>query len=150
MSTYSWRGQTALLSIEESDGGTSVPVGVLQDWEITVDKEIVYLRGSGSPKIKDRQQTEIEVGITGTVMAFDTDTYDKLVDYDSANSELKDTEDVKTFKVTAQAEPTTSDTTEKWIVKEVDFPGLSIGGSSDEFIGIDLDGTGSDLERASA
>ncbi len=145
MSTYSWKGQTALLSIKDSTD-TDVPVGVLQDWEVSVEKEIGYLRGSGSSKIQDKQKTETEVSVTGTVMAFDLDTYDTLANYDSANTELDNSADVESFTVTAEVEATGTDKTKKIKVKEVDFSSLPIGGSNDDFIGIDLDGTGTDLE----
>jgi hypothetical protein len=142
--TEKFRGQIA--DIEVDDGGTDVPVGIIDDPEVTVSKNIEQLRGAGSVTWEDLMQTEVEVSVSGTIMQWDLDTWKTLVGYDEVADKLDDTADVPTVDVTVIYEDTSGDTAE-FEVTEAFSEDLTIGGSREEWIGLELDVTGKTVKN---
>ena len=138
-----WRGQEADLKVEYD--ATELTIGALQDIEITVPKEIEQLRASGSIKRLDEMQHEVSVTISAELMEFDQSALKELIGYDDTNDVIEDTTDVPTFTVTGQFEASDG-TTMDIEVQSVYFEEIEIGGSRDEWIGMPLDGEGSDLK----
>lgn len=141
----SWRGQDAILSITDASD-ENVPVAVLQDVEVTKESETSELRGSGSVKRKDVQQTEVNITVTGTVAEWDFDAWKTLIDYDTASSEIKDSSSIPLFDVDVDITESGTDTADTIRVKDVYFPDLTVSGSRDEYLEMDLDGNGKDIE----
>ena len=145
MTMTSWHGQNAILSIEDSEGNP-ISIGVLQDVEVSTDREIKELRGSGSIKRQDIMQTEISIKVTGTIAEWDLDAYKTLIAYSESPGKIEDSSSPSTFTVDVDVEPSDSSTAETIQVKEVYFDSLPIRGSREEFLNIDLDGNGKDIE----
>lgn len=143
MSKY-WRGQEATLSVSDVD------VGVLQNVEVEFNQDIEELLGAGSRKILDRQKTSFRVNVSGEVLSFAVGDYGTLIDYNSGENGINDTSDVKSFTMTGTFYTTDStDSDEESIelaVKEVVFESIPIGGDKDEWIGLTLEGEGTDIE----
>ena len=140
MPEETFRGQETTLTLE--DDGTEIPVGILDEAEVTVEHEVSELRGAGSTKWQDLQKTATNVSVSGTLMSFAIDAWDKLVDYDTDG--LDESAEVVTFTVIMTF--STSAGEEKTITaEEVYFGSVPFGGSRDEWIGLDLDGTGRDI-----
>jgi len=134
-----FRGQTAV--IEVTQGGTTVPTGILDDPEVTVSKNIEQLRGAGEITWQDLQQTELEIGVTGTIMEWDLDTWTTFVGYDDVADELRIDAEVPTWTTTVIYEDTSGDTAE-FPVQECYTEDTTVGGGREEWIGMDLDFTG--------
>jgi len=136
-----WRGQTAILTVKQDT--TDQPVGVLQDVEVSKESETSELYGSGSIKRQDVQQTEVSFSVSGTVSAWDMDTWETLIDYDTDG--VADSPDIPKFTVSLDVTAVSSDTAETIQVDEVYFESVPISGSYDDYIELDLDGTGKDI-----
>lgn len=140
-----WRGQTATIEISGGSLPTD-PIGVIDDPEVAApEQEVQELRGAGDTKWQDLQKTETAVAVTGTVMAWDIETWDRLIDYDDVAGELDSTADVQTFTVTITYEA--ADTSTKEIpINECYIDGsVPLGGSREEWIGMDLSFRGKDI-----
>lgn len=135
-----WRGQEADISVKWS--GSGISIGVLQDIEITTDRSVEQLRGSGSVKWQDLQQTEVEVSIAGEVMAWDYETYQELADADSTG--ITDDSETSVFEVIASLEDTDGNTY-KVKLKDGYVEDVPASGSYDDWIGLDLEFTGINL-----
>lgn len=144
-STTIWRGQTAMLSMTDSSD-TDVPIGILQDVEVSADFETSELYGSGSTKRIDVQKTEHRVKVSGTVSAWDLDTFKTLMDYDSTNSDIDDSADISLFNVSLSIKSKGATTADTIKVKNIYFESVPISGSRDEYIELSLEGTGDDIE----
>jgi len=138
-----WKGQTATLTITD-DSDSDVPIGVLQDVEISKESETAELYGSGSVKRQDVAQTEVSVTVSGTVAAWDIETWKSLIGYDDTNDEIEDTATLPTFQVDMEATATGTDTADTIRVTNVYFESVPISGSYDDYLELDLDGTGDD------
>ena len=140
-----WRGQSA--TIEISGGSLPAdPIGVIDEPEISApEQEVQELRGAGSTKWQDLQRTSISVNVTGEVMAWDIETWDRLVDYDEAQGELNDSADVPTFTVTVTFTAADGSTKEIPIEDAYVDGSTPIGGSREEWIGLTLQMVGQDL-----
>jgi len=145
MATKSWRGQSA--TIEISGGSLPAdPIGVIDSPEISApEQEVQELRGAGSVKWVDLQKTNISVNVTGDVMAWDPETWDRLVDYDEAAGELADTPEVQTFTVTVTFEAADGSTKEIPIEECYVDGSIPIGGGREEWIGLTLQMVGRDI-----
>jgi len=141
--TLKFRGQTA--DIEVNDGGTSVPVGIIDEPEVTVTSSVEQLRGAGPVTWQDLQRTSLEVSVSGTVMEWDLDTWKTFVGYDDAADQLQTGADVPTWETTVIYEESGGDTA-VFPVKECYSEDVPVGGSREEWIGIDLDFTGKTIE----
>jgi len=136
--TKKFRGQSATISIDDS--GTDVPIGIIDNPEVAAPEQTVEeLRGAGSTEWQDLQKTETAVAVSGEVAAFDLDTWDTLVDYDEAAGQLDDSADVQTFTVTVTYEAADGSTKEIPINQCYVDGSIPLGGSRDEWIGMDLE-----------
>ena len=144
-----YRGQKAVVEITDSDSA-DVPIGILQDVEVSMNKEVSELFGTGSIKRKDVQQTELQVVVSGTVSAWNFDTLMTLVDYDGTANEINDTSDMPLFTVTVKLRDTETsygDTDYDEIeVQNAYIEEVPISGSRDEWIEADLEFVGDDVK----
>jgi len=141
--TEIFRGQVA--DIEVDDSGTTVPVGIINDPEVTVVSNVEELRGAGSTTWQDLQRTELAVEVTGTVMEWDLDTWFTLTGYDEATDQLPTDADVPTWTTTVIYEDTNGDTAE-FPVQDCYTESVPVGGSREEWIGLDLDFRGKTIQ----
>jgi len=132
-----WRGQEAIVEAEDSEG-TSLPVGLLQDFEISVPYEVQQLRGSGDDiSFQDVFRSEVEVNFEGEIMEWDTDFWYELIGFDEAAGELDTTPEVPTVTVTGTIEATDGTEQQFELADAYDDEG-TISGARDEWIGIPL------------
>jgi len=134
------RGQTATMSIEDSESNTDIPVGVLDNPEVTApEQEVTELRGTGSTEWVDVQKTETAVLASGELAAFSLDAWDRLIDWDEAAGDLDDSADVKLFL--ADIEYAASDGSTKVITVGPGYidGSIPLGGSKDEFVGMEIE-----------
>jgi hypothetical protein len=141
-----WRGQEATL---QASGGSlaSDPFGLIDEPEISApEQEVQELRGAGEDvRWQDLQRTSVSVEVTGTILAWDLGTYQDLIGYDDAASEMLHDPEVQTF--TADVTFEASDGSTKEItVRECYIDGsVPIGGSREEWISMDLTFQGRDI-----
>lgn len=145
MAPKKWRGQSA--TIEISGGSLPAdPIGVIDEPEVAApEQEVQELRGAGSAEWQDLQKTEISVAVSGTVMAWDLETWDRLVDYDDVAGELDTSADVQTFTVTVTYEAADGSTKEIPVNDCYVDGSIPAGGSREEWIGLDLSFRGRNL-----
>lgn len=137
--TKVWRGQTADLEVETT-GGTAIPVGVLDEPEVSApEQEVQELRGAGSTEWLDLQKTETSVSVSGDVASWDIDAWDELIDYDTAADKLDDSADVATFTVTVIYEASDGSTKTIPVVEAYVDGSIPLGGSREEWIGMSLE-----------
>lgn len=142
-----FRGQVADIEVEQ--GGTTVPVGVIDEPELTVVSNVEELRGAGPTTWVDLMRTELAVEVTGTVAEWDLDTWKALVGYDEAADQLREDADVPTWTTTIIYEDTSGDTA-TFPVQECYTESLPIGGSREEWIGMDFDFRGQTIQDVDA
>lgn len=137
MAPKKWRGQSATLEATSSDL-PSEPFGVLQDVTVTPTREVQELRGAGDVRWQDVMKTSVGVEISGTVAAWDIETWDVLVEFDEAAGAFDSSPDVPTFSVTVGWEA--SDGSTKDITAEPAYmdPPPEIGGGRDEWVNMSL------------
>lgn len=143
----SFRGQLA--TIEVTQGGTTIPIGIIDEPELSVSKNVEQLRGAGPITWQDLQQTELQVSVTGTVAEWDLDTWKTFVGYDEAADEILTGPEVPTWTTTVIYEDTNGDTAEFEVV-ECYTEDTTVGGSREEWIGMDLDFTGKTVQNVEA
>jgi len=141
-----FRGHKSTISVSTS-GGSSVPVGALQDVEIEVSRNIEVLFGSGSIKRQDQQQTELEIGVSATVSSWDAAAWKDLVDWNSTDTVITDSTDVPLFDIEA-VRTDSSGATLTVTVEDIYFEDLPISGDKDSYVELDLNGTGKDIITA--
>lgn len=139
-----FRGMSATL---EATGGDlpADPFGVLQDVTVTPTQEVQELRGAGDVRWVDLMRTSVGVEISGTVAAWELETWDRLVDYDEAAGGFSPDADVPTFSVTVGWEA--SDGSTKDITAEPAYmdPPPEIGGGRDEWVNMSLSMTAKEV-----
>jgi hypothetical protein len=141
-----WRGQESVIEIEDTNGN-QVPVGILDDPAVTApEQDVQELRGAGSTEFQDLQKTETSPTSSGTVSEFAIDAWDDLVDYDETAGKLDDSADVKQFDVTTIFEAADGSTKEIILKDAYVDGGIELGGSRDDFIGLDLTFVGRTIE----
>jgi len=142
--TQKFRGQVA--DIEVDDGGTTVPVGILDDPELTVTKNIEPLRGAGPITWQDLQQTEMQVEVSGTIAEWDLDTWTTFVGYDDLNDALRDDAEVPTWTTTIIYEDSEGDEA-VFPVQECFTEDLPLSASREDWISMDLSFTGRTIQN---
>jgi len=145
MATKKWRGQTATIEIS---GGSlpSDPIGVIDEPEVAApEQEVQELRGAGSTEWQDLQKTATSVTVSGEVMAWDIETWDRLIDYDDVADKLDDSADVQTFTVTITYEAADGSTKEIPINECYVDGSIPLGGSREDWIGMSLELKGKTL-----
>lgn len=145
-----FRGQLSVMEIED-DSGSSIPIGTLDDPSVSAPEQTVQeLRGAGSTEWQDLQKTETAATTTGTVASFDIDAWDRLVDYDSTAGKLDDSAEVATFTVTTIYEAADGSTKEITLVDGYIDGSIELGGSREEWIGMDLNFKGRTISIANS
>lgn len=137
MAVKKWRGQTATLQASGGDLSTD-PFGVLQDVTVTPTQEVQELRGAGDVRWQDIMRTSVGVEITGTVAAWDLETWDVLVDFDEAAGGFASDADVPTFSTTVTWEAADGSTKDITMNPGYMDPPPEIGGSRDEWVNMSL------------
>jgi hypothetical protein len=106
-----WQGQRTVLEL--SDGGLPTDaVGVLQNVTLSPTQEVSELRGAGDVRWVDIMRTSVGIDISGTVAAWDADTWDTLIDFDEAAGAFPSDADVPTFTTTTTLEASDGNTKE--------------------------------------
>lgn len=142
-----FRGQLADIEVEQS--GSTIPIGIIDEPEVTVTSNVEQLRGAGPVTWQDLQRTELQVEVSGTVAEWDLDTWKTMVGYDEVADELLDGADVPTWTTTVIYEDTSGDTAQ-FPVQECYTENVTVGGSREEWIGMDLDFTGRTIQNVDA
>jgi len=138
MATKKWRGQEATIEISGGSLPTD-PIGIIDNPEVAApEQEVQELRGAGSTEWQDLQKTSTSVTVTGTVAAWALETWDRLIDYDDVNGKLDDTAEVQTFTVTVTYTAADGSTKEIPINDCYVDGSIPLGGSREEWIGMDL------------
>ena len=140
-----WRGSEAVVTISDSD----VDVGILQEVEISVEKEIQELYGAGSTERQDVQQTEQTVAVSAEFMSWTMDGFETLIgtsETNDTNQELEDTSDVPVVDVVGEFKEVEGGTKHTITVKDVYFDSLPLSGARDDWVSMDIDGVGRQLE----
>jgi hypothetical protein len=132
------------ITIDQS--GTDIPIGIIDDPEVVVTKNIEQLRGAGEVTWQDLMQTEIEVTVSGTVAEWDLDTWKTFVGYDEVADEIDNTADVPTWTTEVIYEDTDGDTA-NFPVQECYSEDVTVGGSREEWIGMGLSFTGQTIKN---
>lgn len=141
-----WRGQESVIEIEDTNGNP-VPIGIIDDPSVSApEHRVEELRGGGSTEFQDLQKTETAPTASGTVSEFAIEAWDDLVDYDSTNNKLDDTAEVKQFDVTTIFEAADGSTKDIVLKDAYVDGGIEIGGSREDFIGLDLTFVGRTIE----
>ena len=137
MALKKWRGQSATLEATNGDLPAD-PFGVLQDVTITPTREVQELRGAGDVRWQDLMKTSVGVEISGTVSAWDPETWDVLVEFDEAAGEFDSSPDVPTFSVTVGWEAADGSTKDITMEPAYMDPPPEIGGGRDEWVNMSL------------
>jgi len=132
------RGQTATLSLE-TESGTEIVVGTLDNPSVSVPQDVQELRGSGDVKWVDIQKTEQAVEIGGDVMTMELDAWDRLVGWDEAAEQLSETAEVETFNCTIMAEAADGSTKEIKAGPGYRNNDQELGGSREEWWGTTIE-----------
>lgn len=114
------------------------PIGVLQEVTITPDRTAEELRGAGDTKFVDIMETARAFDVSGTVMAWDLETWDRAVEWDDATSETDGTADIQEFDATVTHEAADDSTKEIGFIDGYFDPPPEIGGGREEWIGMDI------------
>lgn len=141
-----FRAQEAVLTVEDEDE-EEVDVGIIQEVTVEPEKETEELRGFGSRMRQDEMATEISVSVSAEFMAFtETGLQDLMgTEDDDGTTILEDTSDLSLFEISGEFLDTSGESF-TIVVKDVYFESIPISGSRDDWIGLDLEGTGKTLE----
>jgi hypothetical protein len=133
------RGQTAVITVEDADTNTEIPVGTLDNPFIGVPQDVQELRGTGDVRWVDLQKTEQAVSIGGDISSMEKDAWDRMVGWDEAAGELSTTEEVEQFNITLLVE--TSDGGSKEIKAGPGYRDndLELGSSREEWWGMSIE-----------
>ena len=137
--TKKLRGQTAMLTLEDADTETEIVVGTLDNPAVAVPQNVEELRGTGDVRWVDLQKTEQAVEISGEVASMELEAWDKLVGWDEAAEQLSETADVETFNLTIMAEASDGSTKEIKAGPGYRNDDTELGGSREEWWGINID-----------
>jgi len=132
------RGQTATLSLE-TESGSEIVVGTLDNPSVSVPQDVQELRGSGDVRWVDIQKTEQAVEIGGDVMTMELDAWDRLVGWDEAAEQLSETAEVETFNCTIMAEASDGSTKEIKAGPGYRNNDQELGGSREEWWGTTIE-----------
>lgn len=138
-----WQGQKATLT---ASGGSlsGTPFGLIDSPELSApEQEVQKLRGAGDDvRWQDLQRTAVEVGVSGTVLSWALEAWERLVGYDDVAGEMDHSPDVPTFTVDITFEASDGSTKEITVEECFIDGSVPVGGSREEWISIDLSMTG--------
>jgi len=138
-----FRGQTATVTIE-TDGGTEVVVGALQDVEVTVQFDDEELQGQ-SLEVVDRMRTRVGIEVSASFGAFDLAGYKELINYDDTDEKIKDDPAPPKFNVKGDLESKDGNETITPTIQDVVFNDISWSWSRDSHVEQDLSGEGTQM-----
>jgi hypothetical protein len=132
-----FHGQEAVLEVS---GGNmpSDPLGVLQEVTITPERDASELRGAGDTRFVDVMETSRAFDVSGTVSAWDLETWDRAIEWDEAASETDSTASIQEFEATVTHNSADGSTKEIGFIEGYFDPPPEIGGGRDEWIGMDI------------
>ena len=152
MACKTYFARTATIEIQP-DGGTAIPVGHLQNVEITVEYEEEPLTACGSIKIQDICNKDVKVTVKAELLKIDIDLTGDILSptgttYTSGGTltSIEDTCTASLFDVVATIDATDG-TTLTATVSDVTFPTVPIISASkdDGWVPFPYEGTGRDL-----
>jgi len=148
MAPKKFRGQEAVLEVS---GGTmpSDPLGVLQEVTITPDGNREELRGAGDTRFVDVMETARAFDVSGTVLAWDLETWDRAIEWDEAESETDGSADVQRFDATVTFNAADGSTKDIGFADGYFDPMPEIGGGREDWIGLDVNLRFADVDSIS-
>jgi hypothetical protein len=137
MAPLKWRGQEAVLEVSGGSLPTD-PIGVLQEVTITPDGNREELRGAGTTKFVDVMETARAFDVSGTVLAWDPETWDRAIEWDEAVSETDGSADVQRFDADVKLNAANGSTKDVGFADGYFDPMPEIGGGREDWIGMDI------------
>ena len=137
MSPKRFRGQESVLALSNGNLPTD-PIGVLQEVTITPDTSREELRGAGETKFVDVMETARAFEVTGSVMSWDLETWDRAVNWDDVASETDGSAEVARFDATVTLNAADGSTKEIGFVNGYFDPMPEIGGGREDWVGMDI------------
>lgn len=143
-------GDSMSLSMQ-TEGGTDIPVGELQEVEIIVEANENEHFSAESVKRQDVKHTEKVPVVTATISAFDAALIQQWLGGSGASSTgLVDETDPQKFDVTGSVTPSNGSTDLEAEVVGVTFPSMPIfSASRNEYVGKEIEGRGDDINLPS-
>lgn len=138
MAPKKFRGQEAVLELSGGNMPTD-PIGVLQEVTITPDMDRQELRGAGSTKFVDVAETARAFDVTGTVLSWDLETWDRAVEWDDATSETDGSANVQRFDCTVTLNSADGSTKEIGFVEGYFNPPPEISGDRESYQGLSIE-----------
>lgn len=137
MAPKKFRGQEAVLALSGGSLPTD-PIGVLQEVTIAPDRTAEELRGAGDTRFVDVMETARAFEVTGTVMAWDLDTWDRAINWDDVDSETDSSADVARFEADVTLNSADGSTKDIGFIDGYFDPLPEIGGGREDWIGMDI------------
>lgn len=141
-----WRGGEAAAYIAEDE----TYLGLLQEVEISVSKETSELMAAGSTFRQDVQQTEQAPEFSAEFMSWTPAGFRAVTGMTENGTtgtyELDDTYDVPQFDIVGEFTEVETGTTHTLTVKSVYLEDVPISGARDDWVSIDIEGAGKQLE----
>jgi hypothetical protein len=137
MAPKKFRGQESVLSLSGGNLPTD-PIGVLQEVTITPDRSAEELRGAGDTRFVDVMETARAFEVTGTVMSWDLETWDRAVDWDDVGTETDGSAEVTRFEADVTLNAADGSTKEVGFVDGYFDPLPEIGSGREEWVGMDI------------
>lgn len=124
----------------EVSGGSmpTDPLGVLQEVTITPDGSREELRGAGDTRFVDVMETARAFDVSGSVLAWDLETWDRAIEWDEAAGETDGSADVTRFDATVTLNTADGSSKEIGFVDGYFDPMPEIGGGREEWISLDV------------
>ena len=151
MAATKFFGDSMTLTVETAGDSNAVPVGVLQNVEITVQADHTELYGADTILREDVKKSNLSVTVNAGVASIDYDAFHQqwLSGSDTstdASQTPTDTNDVALFDITGTITDT-SGTTKQAQVTDVYFEELPVySAEQGEYIEWDLSGTGKTID----
>ena len=147
MTAIGYHGNTATLSIA-TDGGTSMPIGWLQNVDITVEAEESEMTACGSIFIQDRRVFVRRVKVKAEINQIDEDLLFDVLAPSGTNvsggtmTSMEDTNVVSLYDIISSVTDTSGNTLTA-TVDDVDFKDLPIIiATKDDYVGWPIEGIG--------
>jgi hypothetical protein len=137
MAPKKFRGQEAVLELSNGNLPTD-PIGVLQEITITPERESSELRGTGDTRFVDAMETARGFDVSGTVLAWDLETWDRAIEWDDVGSETDGSADMQRFTATVTHNSADGSTKEIGFADGYFDPMPEIGGGREDWIGMDI------------
>jgi hypothetical protein len=139
-------GNDMTLSIQ-TEGGTSIPVGVLKDVEVIAATEHDELYGADSTKRQTVKQREFGVDWSAGFASMDMALIQEwLGGSGSSSTSFVDTSDPQLFKIIGEVTPDGGSTNKKAVVDNANIPDMPvISVTEGEFETTELEGRASDI-----